>query len=733
MCRKQIYVAAFVLVVSLALTGVANASWPGLVGHWRLDEGVGITAGDASGNGNNGTLNGGATWTEGKLDGGVYLDGVDDYIEIPNVLSETGSLAFWFKPDWDGSDPEDYRLFDASLGGIYFFISKGANHADINPEDFGFYLEDGTDADYQGIEIDPSGVITAGTWFHVAVTWEFGGGPAILYLDGQEIARADSIGPFPALYENPRFGLQTVEYIPSANGAMSVIDDILIFDKVLMAAEIPVIMEGLGQFPYAWNPSPLDGTVHHDTWISLGWSAGDFAVSHDVYLGDSLDDVSSATRDSELFRGNQANTFYVAGFPGYAYPEGLIPGTTYYWRIDEVNDANPESPWKGRIWSFSIPPTTAYNPDPADGTQLVDANAVTLRWTAGFGAKLHTVYLGDDFDTVSNAVGGIPGGLATYNPGPLELEKVYYWRVDEFDAVQTYKGDVWTFTTPGAVGNPQPANGATGAAMTTSLSWTPATNATSHEVYLGLDKDAVRNADTSSPEYKGSAALGSESLDPGKLAWHTLYCWRVDAVYNTGPVKGPIWSFTTADFIAIDDFESYTDDDVAGEAIWQHWIDGFGVADNGAQAGNLMPPYAEQTIVHGGAQSMPLFYTNEAGVTNSEVVLTLAKARDWTEEGVGELSLWFRGDSANAAEPPYVAVSNAAGAPAVVAHGDANAALSIGWTQWVIPLQTFADVGINLSNVDKLAIGLGSKSGLAVVGGTGVMFIDDIALYRPAP
>ncbi|MEJ2705627.1 MAG: LamG domain-containing protein, partial [Sedimentisphaerales bacterium] len=608
MCRKQMVVCFLILLVSLTLTSVVNAAWPGLVAHWRLDEGTGSTAGDASGNGHTGTLNGGATWVAGKLDGGVYLDGVDDYIEIPNVLSETGTLAFWFKPDWDGSDPEDYRLFDASLGGIYFFISKGANHADINPEDFGFYLEDGTDADYQGIEIDPAGVITANTWFHLAVTWEFSGGPAILYLDGEEIARADTLGPFPALNPNPRFGLQTVDYIPSAHGAMSAIDDIMIFDKVLLPAEIPVIMQGLGNFPYAWDPSPLDGAIVSETWVSLGWSAGDFAVSHDVYLGDDYDSVNNATNESETFRINQVGTFYVVGFPGYPYPDGLVPGTTYYWRIDEVNEANPDGPWKGSIWSFSIPPKTAYNPNPPDGTQLADANAPTLTWTPGFGAKLHTVYLGNDYDQISDATGGSPQGLATYQPGPLELEKVYYWRVDEFDAVSTYKGDVWTFTTPGAVGAPQPALGATDVSMTTSLSWTGATNATSHQVYLGLDEDAVRNADTSSPEYQGSAALGSESIDPGKLAWHTTYYWRVDAVTSAGPIEGPIWSFTTADFVVVDNFESYTDDDGASEAIWQSWVDGFGVADNGAQVGYLLPPYAEQTIVHGGVQSMPLLY-----------------------------------------------------------------------------------------------------------------------------
>jgi len=482
----------------------------------------------------------------------------------------------------------------------------------------------------------------------------------------------------------------------------------------------------------ASNPTPADGAMIEDTWINLSWIQGASATSHDVYLGDNYDIVSNATTDSDIFRGNQTDTFYVAGFPGFAYPEGLIPGKTYYWRIDEV-EADGITKYKGNVWSFSIPPKTAYNPDPANNAENVGPDNVTLSWTPGYGAKLHTVFIGNDYDQVSNTVVGMMQGTTTYNAGTLEAEKVYYWRVDEFDAVETHKGPVWTFTTPGAVSAPQPADGAVGASMTTALSWTAATNATSHDVYLGLDKEAVRNADTSSPEYQGNAALGSESVDPGKLAWLTLYYWRVDAVTSAGPVKGPIWSFTTADFISVDDFESYTDDDVAGEAIWQSWIDGFGVADNGAQAGNLLPPYCEQTIVHGGAQSMPLFYTNEAGVTNSEATLTLTETRDWTEEGVGELSLWVRGSSANAADPLYVSVANAAGTPAIMANDDPVIAQKGSWIQWVIPLQAFADQGINLVNVDKIALGLGSKSGMAASGGTGTMYIDDIALFRLEP
>jgi hypothetical protein len=95
------------------------------------------------------------------------------------------------------------------------------------------------------------------------------------------------------------------------------------------------------------------------------------------------------------------------------------------------------------------------------------------------------------------------------------------------------------------------------------------------------------------------------------------------------------------------------------------------------------------------------------------------------------LSLWFRGVSSNAAEPLYTAISNAAGAPAIVAYDDPAAAASSQWTEWRIALQAFADQGTDLTNVDKLAIGLGSKSGIASASGSGTMYIDDIRLYQP--
>ncbi len=479
----------------------------------------------------------------------------------------------------------------------------------------------------------------------------------------------------------------------------------------------------------AAGPSPANGAIYEDTWVNLSWIPGGSAVSQDVYIGENFDDVNAGAEST--FLGNQTSTSFIVGFPGFPYPDGLVPGTTYYWRIDEVNDTDPNSPWKGDVWSFMIPPKTAYNPDPADGAESVDLNA-TFSWTGGFGAKLHTVYFGENFEDVNNAAGGLPQGTATYTPpGPLKLAKAYYWRVDEFDAIDTYKGNVWGFTTEGAVGSPNPSNGAVDVEQTPVLTWTPGVYAASHQIYFGTDKDAVKNANTGSPEYKGSGNLGSESYDPGKLSWYTTYYWRIDEANNVNPDSpwtGNVWNFTTVDFIVIEDFEDYND--YPPDEIFSTWIDGYGTTTNGSTAGYAVPDwdagenYVETTIVHGGGQSMPLFYDNN--FKYSEAAMTLTQ-RDWTEEGVGVLSLWFRGDASNAAEPMYVALNGSA----VVYHGNPDAAQIGAWTEWRIDLQEFAAQGVNLANVNTIAIGFGDKNNLQA-GGSGMVFFDDIRLYRPA-
>ena len=705
MCKKLSVLTSFVLVLSFAVSTQAD-----LVGYWNFDEGSGTIAYDSSGNGLDGTLNGDPQWVLGQVGGALEFDG-DDSVEIPHnpLLSITDEITI-----------TAWTYMNANASGEMAIVSKGGWEA----IDLPYELTETSGAQIWWQFYDDGGRDTCAApsppveeWHHVAATYD--GQIFKCYIDGELGDEWEYAGTMPENTASLTIGQR------SRGGTyyIGIIDDVAIYNRAFSADEIPGTMMGMGSLGSARGPDPADGALHADTWITISWRPGDFAVSHDVYLGDNFDDVNDGA--VETFRGNQVATYFVAGFPGFPYPDGLVPGTTYYWRIDEVNDTEPNSPWRGDVWSFSIPPKTAYNPDPADAAESVDLKA-ELSWTQGFGSKLHTVYFGDNYDDVDSDSVGFPQGAATYSPGQLEPEKIYYWRVDEFDAVTTHKGDVWAFATPGAVGNPQPSNGATDVQMNAKLNGTAADNAASHELYFGTDKDAVNSATATSPEYVGARALGSESYDPGKLAWDSAYYWRVDEVYPAETVKGLVWNFATADFISVDDFESYNDidpPDPASNRIFDKWIDGFGTTDNGALVGNDLPPYAEQNVVHGGGQSMPYAYDNN--LKTSEATLTLVSARDWTEEGVTKLLLWFRGGSANAPERMFVAI----GGNAVVYHDDQNAAQATGWTAWVIDLQAFADQGVDLANVTTITIGFGTKNSPAA-GGSGRMYFDDIQLVR---
>jgi len=737
MCRKLFFLTFFVLVLALILTSPARA---GLVAWWRFDDGSGTEASDSSGNGNDGTLEGAAQWTEGQLGGALRFDGSGARVVAPNIPFNNRSftIMMWINPIlYTG----EQVVFSTGLTGsnntdMHLRIG-GAGSGNVPPGGvrMGFYNND----------LDtPGGLILENNWYHITFWYDFQNQNRRIYIDGVMKAEG-SAAPYLGTSGNTVIGAWG-----SGQWFRGIIDDVQVYSHALTDNEILAAMRGLEGYPYASKPNPADGSLHPDTWASMSWRAGDFAVSHDVYFGENIHDVNEGIGDT--FQGNQPAEYFVVGFPGFPYPEGLVPGTTYYWRVDEVNDADPNSPWKGPVWSFMVPPKIAYNPVPADTTPFVDSESVTLKWTAGFGAKLHTLYFGDDYDTIANAAGGLPQGSTTYSPGLLELEKTYYWRIDEFDGIKTYTGDVWSFKTAKAGGgvradyyrgmdfnnlmvtrtepqinfnwgdpggpdtsvgvdsfsarwtgevqaeftetytfytnsddgirlwidgqllvenwtdhastenrgtidlvagnayglvmefyengggavaelrwsspstpkqlipqaalsppikasSPSPSNGATGTKMTPILRWGAGDYAASHEVYFGTDADAVRNADKSSPEYKGSKALDDESYDPGKLAWFTSYYWRIDEVNTVNPESpwaGNLWSFTTGDFLVIDDFEDY---DTGDNQIWFAWHDGLGAGAPGSPG--YVPSNGTGSAV---GDETTLSYTEETGI-----------------------------------------------------------------------------------------------------------------------
>ncbi len=260
------------------------------------------------------------------------------------------------------------------------------------------------------------------------------------------------------------------------------------------------------------------------------------------------------------------------------------------------------------------------------------------------------------------------------------------------------------------------------------LSWTPGSDASQHDVYLGTVKKAVVDADISTANIYRGRQSGTTYAPAEGVEWGQTYYWRIDEVNTDATISmGSVWAFTVADYLIVEDFEDYND--FPPNEVWNTWLDGYDDPTNGSTAGypdpdfNAGEHYMETSVVHSGDQSMPVFYDNSAGL--SEVTKTLTSGKDWTAYDVTTLTMWYYGDAANAVVPMYIALNG----NAVVSNSNTNAVRVTEWTQWDIPLQEFAGQGVNLTNVNSISIGFGNKTS-PTVGGSGFVFFDDIRLYR---
>jgi hypothetical protein len=181
------------------------------------------------------------------------------------------------------------------------------------------------------------------------------------------------------------------------------------------------------------NPVPASAAGSISTSMVLGWSAGSDTISHDVYFG------TDNTPDAGEFQGNQTGTTF--------NPGTLANSTTYYWRIDEVNDVGTTT---GTVWSFTtetatVLPGVSSSPNPANVATGVNINTV-LGWTAGTDTVSHDVYFGTDSTPDAGESQGNQAGT-TFDPGSLANSTTYYWRIDEVNGDGTTTGTVWSFTT----------------------------------------------------------------------------------------------------------------------------------------------------------------------------------------------------------------------------------------------------------------------------------------------
>ncbi len=514
--------------------------------------------------------------------------------------------------------------------------------------------------------------------------------------DGGEVRMA---GAFPA-----------ADYVLLAGGAdndyFSRIDPNFNLDTRVSATDLNV------------RPSSFDW-VDDDTIIYNSYKSG---LRANLYLADIDPDPFQATVNTTWNANGYVTTAATARirnvrvgdlYSGYAYYGDSGVNAAGFWAIDLATGVstllgtlNVTGDGSWGLWTVKEVDGFLYVHTTHDGVSVYSMiDATTL-------GSLHTRYTKEELDTLAEDT----------NPN---------WGFDVVDdgarmLLSAGLGRVIEIIDSRIAADPSPLSGAVEAGQASILGWSCGAAASSHDVYFGTDPNAVEDANTSSPEYRGSTDLDAESYDPGTLEWNTTYYWRIDEVEDDGTIrKGNLWSFTTADFLVVDDFEAYDDDETGGTAIFQTWIDGL---ENGTTsyvgyevAGN--GTFGETVLVHGGSQSMPLRYSNIETPLYAETDCTWDEAQDWTLNGVDTLTLYVRGSNGSDAAPLYVVLEDAGGHVAVVGYGDNTVTQSLEWIEWKIPLDQFT--GVDPTAVKAMHIGLGNRQN-PTPGGMGLIFIDDI-------
>jgi hypothetical protein len=774
MYRRLIYFTHFILFLLIIHTNVTYGfdprKDPNLVGFWKLDDGSGTTVTDSSPRGNIGTFVGAPQWVEGYRGGGLYLNGTNAAVQIAtplNLYSNHVTITAWVK-----------RNGEQSTWAAFVFTRAGGSVAGIGHSEtveLRYHWNDATWGFSSGLE-PPDG-----EWFFAALVIEPTQGT--IYLNEQTSVNAtnhdiEEFGGPLFIGEDPQGGR-------FFNGT---IDEVAIFNRSLTKEELKIVMIGISP-ALASDPSPVNEETDVIRDVVLGWTPGVYAQTHDVYFGTVFEDVNNADRTNQLgvLAGQDQNAeTYIPGrlgfdqtyywridevnappentiFKGdiwsfttepYVYPipteniiatasssvEGQGPEQTINGSGLDINDlhskkigdmwisgpGDPGSAWiqyefdkpykllEMLIWNYNGDTilslygikevTIEYSADGVNWTQSGISELAQASGAEGYAANTTVPFDGSPVKYIKvTANNNFIGGIGVFNQYGLSEVRFTY--------------------IPVSARNPAPANEATGVAIDTSLNWRPGREAAQHQVYLDTDQQAVID---------GAASIGTVDQPvngPLSLDLSTLYYWRVDEVNSAEAVTtwpGSIWSFTTEDYLVVDDFESYNDIPEGQEGshlVYGTWTDGYAnPAANGSTIGYPSGMSMETEIVHGGDQAVPLIYDNTTA-TKSEVTVDpgqLPIGRNWSKGSPQALVLWIHGDPTNATSELYVKIGNAK----AVFDGDISRPL---WMQWIIDLTT---LGANLNDVTAFTIGLERTGGS---GGTGTILIDDIRLYGVAP
>jgi len=772
---------AFVCVLGLAHTTSAD-----LVGLWRFDEGIGTIAADSSGRGNDGTLGGNATWDTGHLGGSLYVNRggwVDVSAAAWDPIERQVTVAYWTF----GGDGLPVWSFTF---GAYSNSNEVARQAMAAPwMDGNIYWDtgwDGTGRNYDSIVKAIPAEFLKGQWVHWAFTKDCDTGEMCIYINGELFH--SGTGKTRPITGVTLFTIGARAY-DHGGGYIGRLDDFRLYDQPLSAEEIVQVMSGedLAKSPgLASNPSPANQATDVPRDVVLNWTPGEFANTHDVYLGTVFEDVNDADRSNQ--RGVLASQGQIAA----TYDPGRLDfGQTYFWRVDEANAPPDYTIFKGDVWSFTVEPfaypignitVTASSENKADegpgntvnGSGLDDddlhSTENTAMWlSSGFDPnptwikyefdrvhKLYQMWVWNYNSSVEPLVGfgikevtieySVDGtnwailgtthefargpGSAGYAPnttvdlGGVAAKYVRITANSNWGGILNQYGlsEVRFLYVPVWATKPSPDSGATDVDVDAILSFRAGREAAKHDVYISTDEQAV--IDGNVPVASVTEPSYTPSLD---LAG--TYYWRVDEV-NDAEIpttwQGDIWNLSTQEYLVVDDFESYNDIPAGQEGsnlVYGTWVDGFENPANGSTIGYNEPFQPTiETSLVYDGQQSVPLFYDNTVATYSEVTANVADL----DVGRDWTMHGIKALTLRFFGDPNNAVQQMyvkINGSRVTYDGSAEDTRLTGWQMWYIDL---ASLGVSLSNVTELTIGF---ERIGAVGGKGMVLLDGIRLY----
>ena len=772
MCRRLIHLLCLVLVCGVQISQAADPE-EHLVLYLPFDEGSGTVSADESPSGLQATLEGGYEWTAGISGKALTFSAGRAVLSEsdPLNLSQITVMA-WVNPlsIVAADNPNWYT-------DVHSIYGKAGNAGDdsvtlgLSGED-GVYFYTDTGGNNQLRALDAG--VALGQWQHIAGT--FDGTTMLVFVNGEqvgELAASGSIISNPIL---PTIGgrSDTAVDFDGANDELKVYDRALTPEEIKEAMEVgdPGIA-GLPSPPDATTDVPRDVVLGwapglfartHDVYFGTVFddvNAASTGNPLDVLLGQGQD-VNAIDAGRLEF----GQTYYWRVDEVNGPPDNTVfKGEVWSFQVEPLSIP---------VTAISVTASSSHSADmgpekTVDGSGLneLDQHSVegTDMWLSGMGDptpvlnyefdkpyKLHEMWVWNSNQVIESFVGiGAKGvvietsvdanewtvlegatqlaqapGAAGYavnnvlNFGGV-LARYVQITITSAHGISPQQGisEIRFLYIPTLAREPQPDDGQAGVPVDAILSWRAGREAAAHEVTLSTDAAAV--ADGTAPVM----AADTSSVDPDGLDLASTYYWQVTEINEAetpAAYTSDIWSFSTQALLVVDDFEGYDDN---CNRIFFAWEDGFGhnggqdIEDctvppsngngSGSIVGNAQAPFAETSIVRSGAQAMPLDYDGASETTRS-----FAVAQDWTKHGIRALTLWFQGDSGNAAATLYVKINGTR----VDYSGDADNIMRKPWHLWYIDLGTLNNV--SLSAVTELTIG--------VAGGQGRVYIDDIVL-----